>query len=723
MVTTNYLYELRQAAYIHLESGRSFVPVHAPKGFEVDKHPSIPTWKEYQSRYPNHVEIGQWFGEKSWHDGIAIVTGKISGIFALDVDTDKDKFEVDPETGELIDGFKTLRDLEFKHGELPKTPTVRTPRGGQHYIFRLPPEGIPNSTGNTGIGIGLDIRGDGGIVVAPPTFARTFQHDSYGFINDFSTPLADPPQWLIDLIYGSNSKKNHSYRHTKMPVEKDDILEGTRNDTLTRIAGTYWYALRDKDSVLYAILGVNNKRCKPPLEEFEVRAIVNSVTGYPLTIAKPPTGSRSAFELPRVAFPKAMDRRAYHGLLGEIAFSLFPQSEGSHEGIFLSLLTMFGNCIGNTPYVDSNGKLHTNEFIVLVGESAASRKSACEKANRPYFEALDPILHNWYWNCLTRSANSGEGILRKLRDPIIDDEGNVVVEGRKDPRLFIYLEEWSKMLTVLTRDGNTLEGLCNELWDSVYPVENNVVGKPMSSSDHHVSIQACVTKADLVKHLRPTQMANGFANRYNFVAVDKSQLLANGSTPLVDPELLQKLATVVEWATQQGRIYRSQEAMDFWEVVYKQMNKNKTGNSMDTLLGRGVAHITKFSLIFALADMSPFIEVKHIRAAMHVWDYIEDSTAYIFQELEISKDEERILQSMDSEGGTLTRSAVNDLFGARRNPRTLNKIRDMLVLRGFIDIEYVLTEGAKKKTEYWNIKTDKTDNSDYEEEEEEYELD
>ena len=99
--------------------------------------------------------ITAWFNR--WPNAnIAVPTGKRSGFFVLDVD--KDSW-----------GFGTLEALEEQFGELPPTRTVKTGRGGLHYHFKYPEDGtvIPNSSGR--LGPGIDIRGEGGYVLVPPS--------------------------------------------------------------------------------------------------------------------------------------------------------------------------------------------------------------------------------------------------------------------------------------------------------------------------------------------------------------------------------------------------------------------------------------------------------------------------------------------------------------------------------------------------------------------------
>src|SRR3990167_4721719 len=96
------------------------------------------------------------------------------GFYFLDVDK------------KAADGEPTIQTWEAAHGLLPKTYTVKTPSGGKHYYFTTT-EKAPTATK---LGPGVDVRGDGGYVVAPPSPGYTLVED---------VPLAPLPPWLAAM--------------------------------------------------------------------------------------------------------------------------------------------------------------------------------------------------------------------------------------------------------------------------------------------------------------------------------------------------------------------------------------------------------------------------------------------------------------------------------------------------------------------------------------------
>tara|TARA_R100000808_G_scaffold20878_1_gene45077 strand:- start:7862 stop:8353 length:492 start_codon:yes stop_codon:yes gene_type:complete len=140
---------LINSAYKYLEYGICTLP-KSTKG----KFPVISKWKDYQYKLPTPEELDFWYTNYSQPiDGLVIVTGEISGITVIDIDSDEAKSQLWELLGE-----------EFP---TPATnPIIETPRG--HHIYLPYTPEIKQTTNLWGIE-GLDARNDGGVVVAPPT--------------------------------------------------------------------------------------------------------------------------------------------------------------------------------------------------------------------------------------------------------------------------------------------------------------------------------------------------------------------------------------------------------------------------------------------------------------------------------------------------------------------------------------------------------------------------
>jgi hypothetical protein len=157
-----------EAALLYASQGRAVLPLYDVDANGVctcwqrehcptpGKHPRLDTGVKGASA--DERTIRRWL-ERQWPNrcNLGIATGRASGLVVIDVDPKHD-------------GFVTLAALERELGSLPSsTPRVRTGSGGLHVYLAYPTDGsaIRNSEGR--LGPGIDVRGEGGYVVCPPS--------------------------------------------------------------------------------------------------------------------------------------------------------------------------------------------------------------------------------------------------------------------------------------------------------------------------------------------------------------------------------------------------------------------------------------------------------------------------------------------------------------------------------------------------------------------------
>jgi putative DNA primase/helicase len=211
--------------------------------------------------------IERWWGSGQRHN-IAISCGA-SGIVALDVDP-------------RHQGDSTLARLEETFGPLPPTWRVLSGGGGVHHYFRHPGPKVMNSTSR--VGAGLDVRADGGYVVAPGSVhisGRRYEIDVDAHPDDVG--LSDVPAWLLRLMMsGSDPLRGNGVPAAALPeswqrLVAEGVSQGQRNDAVARLAG---HLLRRNVSarvVLDLMRCWNRERCKPPLDDTELAKTVNSI--------------------------------------------------------------------------------------------------------------------------------------------------------------------------------------------------------------------------------------------------------------------------------------------------------------------------------------------------------------------------------------------------------------------------------------------------------------
>jgi hypothetical protein len=244
---------IREAALEYAARGWSVVPIE-----RHGKRPLIP-WLEFQSRVATPDEIGRWF--RSWPDAnIGIVTGLLSGLVVLDID---------PRHG----GTDSLSRIEGEHGPLPSTIEAVTGGGGRHLYF-VHPGGAPIAN-RVGLRPGIDLRGDGGCVVAPPSVhARGTRYAWTPARAPHRASAAPLPGWVArEPAHGRTGRPTAYWRR----LVREGITEGERNATLASLTGhLLWHGV-DREVALELMLAWNRARCRPPIDSAEVARVVDSI--------------------------------------------------------------------------------------------------------------------------------------------------------------------------------------------------------------------------------------------------------------------------------------------------------------------------------------------------------------------------------------------------------------------------------------------------------------
>lgn len=227
------------------------------------KHPTTPQGLKNATTRKDWIEA--WWKRWPWAN-VAIATGQLSGIVVVDID---------PRHG----GNDSLDDLFVKNGAFPDTAEVMTGGGGRHFYFKHPGIEIRNSAGK--LGTGIDVRGDGGYVLAPPSSHITGgMYEWEASSEPEEVGLAQMPKWLIDLLAAPAVRPDVSVLHGK-PGESSDIADGGRDNFMTACAGAMRRWGMTQSAILAALRVDNEHRCKPPLPDEALIRISKSVMRYP----------------------------------------------------------------------------------------------------------------------------------------------------------------------------------------------------------------------------------------------------------------------------------------------------------------------------------------------------------------------------------------------------------------------------------------------------------
>jgi hypothetical protein len=235
---------IHQAALKYLDLGWNVMPIH-----HQTKIPCI-EWTFYQSHRVEPHEVDTWWMTYP-RANVGIITGSISDLLVLDMDSDRAK--------------------EYaKTAGMPTTPVVLTSKGA-HAYFRFPSKLVGNKSDQK---LGMDIRGEGGYVVAPPSIHETGRVYEWTDWHPWNTDIASMPNWLIDWCdrrtVGEGREKGW---HMEI---LEGVSDGGRNNACASLAGRFF----NKDlSVpeITEILLMWNERNEPPLPESEIIRTVSSM--------------------------------------------------------------------------------------------------------------------------------------------------------------------------------------------------------------------------------------------------------------------------------------------------------------------------------------------------------------------------------------------------------------------------------------------------------------
>jgi putative DNA primase/helicase len=281
MSSTPFVPTVWEAALAYAEFGIPIFPVYQPIGqsacscrktncSKIGKHPRTENGLRNATRDRNQI---LYWNRRYPDTNLAGLMG--NGIFALDIDPAKGRWD-------------SLEALQKQYGELPHTVTSKTGSGGEHRLFRVG-EGITVANA-VGVLDGLDIRGDNGYIVLPPSLHVSGQH--YEWINSpFEQVLSEAPDWLVEIV----KKKTKSYE-SHVASQNNDITKGMRNDTLLSLGRSLRAKGINAKGIHGALLAINEAQCIPPLSSDDINTLAKNVCKKPAGDIVP----RHRIELPPI---------------------------------------------------------------------------------------------------------------------------------------------------------------------------------------------------------------------------------------------------------------------------------------------------------------------------------------------------------------------------------------------------------------------------------------
>lgn len=230
-----------------------------------------------------------WFSRP--RANVAVRTGE--GLVVVDLDLKPER-----------DGLQSWATLEKRYDRAPHTVTSVTGSGGRHLFFRVGVE-VRNYQAGERLGLGIDVRGTNGFIIAPPSRHRS--GNPYRWLDGLSpddVEIAEAPSWLVALMTEPETptrkwspgacspvrphRRDGAVPKGPAPRQIPEVIgEGSRNQTLFSLAGTLGNKGLFREEIFEMIRVVNETRCSPPLDENELMTIATSAARYVIHASDP----------------------------------------------------------------------------------------------------------------------------------------------------------------------------------------------------------------------------------------------------------------------------------------------------------------------------------------------------------------------------------------------------------------------------------------------------
>lgn len=376
-------------------------------------------------------------------------------------------------------------------------------------------------------------------------------------------------------------------------------------------------------------------------------------------------------------WPK-LDPTALHGLAGDVVRAVEPYTEADPAALLGGYLTAVGSAAGAGPHARVGSASHPARlFVAVVGATARGRKGTAATEVVP---VVEHAVDGWR-DCVRGGFGSGEALVEDLAKAA-------------DTRLLVRERELARVLTVAQRETSVLSPVLRGAWDDG-TLEVRTRKATHVAYGAHVSVLADITVEELRRALTATETANGFANRFLFVAARRPHRLPDGE---VVPErvvapLVKRTAERVTGCRGFGVLKRTDAARELWADIYYAID-----DEVDGLYGaataRAEAQMLRLQVAYAILDGSRVIDLEHVRAAEAFWNYCDDTARLVFGDRLGDPDADRLLDALRTAGDEgLNREQQDRVFAGHGRDR-LPRARGVLLDRGLAVEERRPTAGA-----------------------------
>lgn len=370
-------------------------------------------------------------------------------------------------------------------------------------------------------------------------------------------------------------------------------------------------------------------------------------------------------------WPAPIDPAAFYGALGAFVTGVSAETEADPAAVLVMNMSAISALLDPHTHLKAGNAYHPTRInAILVGPTSSGRKGTAGKIA----EAVAREADDGFVGHIVEGLSSGEGLLWAIRDQItkLDPKTGteiVVDAGVVDKRLWVLETEWATTLRVLQRDGNSLSPIIRRAWDLAPDgvLRSLTKNSPARSTGAHVAIAGHITRHELLQTIERTDLVNGFANRFLWIASRRSRALPFGEE--VQRQLVADFAEVVsaarDWTREGHRMRWAPTARERWAEAYASLGSNRD-DLFSAVTARGAPQVLRMTELYATLDGEDQLQLQHLEAALAVWQYVERTCRWIWGDALGDPLADEIMAAL-RRVGPMTRTEIYDFF--KRNER------------------------------------------------------
>jgi len=338
-----------------------------------------------------------------------------------------------------------------------------------------------------------------------------------------------------------------------------------------------------------------------------------------------------------IPFPKTPSLRKkypFYGLLGDLLRVAMPHTEADSTAVASQLIAATANMIGRGPYFkDDTANHYLGTNVAIVATSCLDRKTTALCVALKILRGIDP---RWEEDCQVDHLWSGEDVITGVRGQTHSGSKRArsKVSNVQGTRLFIVDSEFARTLAAMRRPDDSISPVLRRLWNKG-SVRTMVDEKPVKITDAHVGVVGHFNLGGGIPNLKLDAKRDGILGQFLWFFVRRSKSLFRSRWPTDElAPLVLRLKTAVAFARTVGEMKRSQKAEALWPKLRARLTEQRPQGlpGVENLKRHAPTHVMRTACMFALLDMTSTIKTQHLKAAMAMWQFVDQSIDFIFTE-------------------------------------------------------------------------------------------